>query len=157
MDFEKDDFELEIEKENAGNNFELKCQKEEEIDKSRTKRLRKIPHIKYNLKINFNKGELYFLIYKPKINTVEAEEDEKEKGYLQKEVVEYERKFIFKKNFKIENKIVIMDNKTYYIPDFFNADLISKQDKETFERIFYSFLSEEIRLELEKYNNNKVG
>lgn len=67
MDFEKDDFELEIEKENAGNDFELRCQKEEEIDKSRTKRLRKIPHIKYDLKINFSKSELYFCIYQPNI------------------------------------------------------------------------------------------
>lgn len=156
MNFDKDDFEMELEAENEGSFLELKVQKEEEItDKSGIKRISKIPHIKYDLKVDLNKKEVSIFIHLPKIVLEDATKSEKEKGYNQRETVEFESIPVFKKPFLVENDTILIDNNSYKIPEFFNKDLIAQNDQNIWERIFYDILSNKIRAELEKYKTKK--
>lgn len=156
MDFEKDEFEEELENENAGF-FEFQLQKEEDIiDQSRIKRLRKRDlHVKYDLKVDLNKKIIRFFVNLPHIILEDVTENEKVRGFIKKEVIKYTSILAFKKTYILRDNIVFIDNKPYIIPDFFNYELIAKNDLDTWERIFYCFLSDEIRLELASYDIEK--
>ena len=56
------------------------------------------------------------------------------------------------KNFKITSdfKSVIIDNQTYYIPDYFNVDMVKKEDEKTWQMIFYQIFADDINTELSK-------
>ena len=56
------------------------------------------------------------------------------------------------KNFKKTSdfKSVIIDNQTYYIPDYFNVDMVKKEDEKTWQMIFYQIFADDINTELSK-------
>lgn len=162
MDFEKDEFEQELENENKNENtefFEFNIQKEEDIiDKSKIKRITKKTPVKYELKVDLKKKTVSFFVYLPKILIEEKllEEEDPETGYIKKknikkEITKYESILAFEKKFFVEDNTVFIDNKPHIIPDFFNHKLIAQNDLNTWERVFYSFLSNKIWQELEKY------
>ena len=153
MDFEKDEFEEELENESAGN-FELKLQKEEDfIDKSGIKRLKKFPKkVNYGLKVDLKNKIVRFNVYMPKIQLEEPTEVEKEKGCKLKEVLVFDKILVFKKNYIFKDNTIFIETMSYKIPKFFNSELIAKNDLDTWERIFYGIFSNEIRIETEKYN-----
>lgn len=56
------------------------------------------------------------------------------------------------KNFKITSdfKSIIIDNQTYYIPDYFNVDMVKNEDEKTWQMIFYQIFANDINAELSK-------
>ena len=56
------------------------------------------------------------------------------------------------KDFKITSdfKSVIIDNQTYYIPDYFNVDMVKNEDEKTWQMIFYQIFADDINAELSK-------
>lgn len=56
------------------------------------------------------------------------------------------------KDFKITTdfKAIIIDNQTYNIPDYFNADMVKNEDEKTWQMIFYQMFSDDINAELNK-------
>ena len=56
------------------------------------------------------------------------------------------------KDFKITTdfKAIIIDNQTYNIPDYFNADMVKNEDEKTLQMIFYQMFSDDINAELNK-------
>lgn len=59
---------------------------------------------------------------------------------------------ILNKNFKITSdfKSVIIDNQNYNIPDYFNVDMVKKEDEKTWQMIFYQIFADDINAELSK-------
>ena len=59
---------------------------------------------------------------------------------------------ILNKNFKITSdfKSIIIDNQSYNIPDYFNVDMVKKEDEKTWQMIFYQMFADEINTELTK-------
>ena len=59
---------------------------------------------------------------------------------------------ILNKNFKITSdfKSVIIDNQNYNIPDYFNVDMVKKEDEKTWQMIFYQIFADDINTELSK-------
>lgn len=57
---------------------------------------------------------------------------------------------LLNKKFKIINdfKSIIIDNQTYDIPDYFNADMVRNEDEKTWQMIFYQIFSDDINAEL---------
>lgn len=47
-------------------------------------------------------------------------------------------------------KAIIIDNQTYDIPDYFNADMVKNEDEKTWQMIFYQMFSDDINAELSK-------
>lgn len=59
---------------------------------------------------------------------------------------------ILNKNFKITSdfKSVIIDNQNYNIPDYFNVDMVKKEDEKTWQMIFYQIFADDINTEFSK-------
>lgn len=150
MDFEKDSFELELERENEGYELVLENKTEEILEKSKIKKIRKIPKAYPDIKIDFSKNEVSLYIFIPKIKLVDVDKKEKNEKYEQIEIVEYIEKLVFKKKFSFIDNKVIIDNKSYQIPFYFNLDLIIKKDAGTWENLFYRFFYTNIIAELKK-------
>ena len=72
--------------------------------------------------------------------------DKKEKDSFINELTKEKPQIFFKKNFKISEdyKSIIIDEKTYQIPDFFNKETIKTKDPKTWEMIIYYFFEKEI-------------
>ena len=150
MDFEKDSFELELEKENEGYELVLN-ETEETTEKSKIRRIKKIPKVKPEIQIDFAKSELSLYAIIPKIKLTEAGEKEKKKGFEQVEILEYMKTLAFRKKYSFTNNQVVVDNKTYPIPNYFNMSLILKNDANTWEMLFYKIYYSKIISELKKY------
>ena len=63
---------------------------------------------------------------------------------------------ILNKDFKITSdfKSIIIDNQSYNIPDYFNADMVKKEDEKTWQMIFYQMFADDINAELSKTGRN---
>ena len=153
MDFEKDSFELELERENEGYELVLENQTEEILEKSKIKKIRKIPQAYPDIKIDFAKSEVSLYVFIPKIKLIDVDEKEKNVKYEQIEIIEYIEKLVFKKKFSFMDNKVIIGNKSYQIPFYFNLDLIVKKDTNTWENLFYRIFYTNIIAELKKYSN----
>ena len=151
-DFEKDDFELELEKENEGYELVLENETEEVVEKSKIKRLKKLPKVKPKIKVDVENFEVGLFVEIPKIKLCEADVQDKKKGYEQVETLEYVNNLVFKKKFNILGKEITVDNKNYQIPQYFNLDLIAQNNSNVLERLFYKIFYERIVEEIKKYN-----
>ena len=62
------------------------------------------------------------------------------------------------KDFKITSdfKAIIIDNQTYNIPDYFNADMVKNEDEKTWQMIFYQMYSDDINAELNKIGKENI-
>ena len=152
MDIEKDDFELELEKENEGYELVLENKTEEIAEKSKILRIKKLPKVRPEIKVDFAKSEVSLYVIIPKIELVEASEKEKKKGFEQAETLKFTEKLSLKRQFNFSNNQISIGDKTYSIPFYFNSDLILKKDENTWERLFFRILINEIQKILKTYN-----
>lgn len=67
------------------------------------------------------------------------------------------QELILSKNFKITEDFeeVIIDDVHFWIPSFFNKDLLKQEDTKTWEMVFYYIFSNTIAVALEKYKVQK--
>ena len=73
---------------------------------------------------------------------------------LIEEVTKERPQLLFAKNFKITKdfKSLLIDEKTYKIPDFFNKNTIKSKDQKTWEMIFIYIFNDEINKKIKILN-----